>query len=81
MRSRSSRRTPTTCRNSTSAYRPGSDRRATILPGRSGPEESNSTLRRRVSSWTRKGRCRTLILRIIPSENRFRFSGSCASWI
>ncbi|RWH71557.1 MAG: hypothetical protein EOQ86_11980 [Mesorhizobium sp.] len=27
---------------------------------------------------TRKGRCGTLILRMILSENRFRFSGSCA---
>ncbi|RWB00212.1 MAG: hypothetical protein EOQ33_20675 [Mesorhizobium sp.] len=35
-------------------------------------------LQRRASVRTRKGRCRTLIWRMIPSENRFRFSGSCA---
>ncbi|TIV09567.1 MAG: hypothetical protein E5W00_10160 [Mesorhizobium sp.] len=50
-----------------------------MLPGRWRPEESDPTLQRRASSWTRKGRCRTLILRMILSENRFRFSGSCAA--
>ncbi|TIW20198.1 MAG: hypothetical protein E5V65_08805 [Mesorhizobium sp.] len=35
-------------------------------------------LQRRASFQTRKGRCSTLILRMILSENRFRFSGSCA---
>jgi hypothetical protein len=29
--------------------------------------------------WARKGRSNTLNLRMILSENRFRFSGSCAN--
>ncbi|TIQ59140.1 MAG: hypothetical protein E5X61_01745 [Mesorhizobium sp.] len=40
--------------------------------------DDHSRLQRRASFWTRKGRCSTLILRMILSENRFRFSGSCA---
>ncbi|TAX27539.1 hypothetical protein ELH97_24570 (plasmid) [Rhizobium leguminosarum] len=36
-------------------------------------------LQRRTSFQTRKGRCKTLNLRIVLSENRFRFSGRCAS--
>ncbi|RWN50977.1 MAG: hypothetical protein EOS04_17465 [Mesorhizobium sp.] len=38
-------------------------------------------LQRRASFWTRTGRCSTLIWRMIPSENRFRFSGSCATTV
>ncbi|ACP27104.1 hypothetical protein NGR_c33740 [Sinorhizobium fredii NGR234] len=35
-------------------------------------------LQRRASFQTRRGRCNTFDLRIVPSENRFRFSGQCA---
>ncbi|CAH2406740.1 hypothetical protein MES4922_540035 [Mesorhizobium ventifaucium] len=34
-------------------------------------------LERRASNWTHKVRSSTLNLRIVPSENRFRFSGRC----
>ncbi|MBP1884549.1 hypothetical protein J2Z50_002839 [Ensifer mexicanus] len=36
-------------------------------------------LQRRASFRTHKGRCKSLNLRIVLSENRFRFSGQCAS--
>ncbi|TAX70663.1 hypothetical protein ELI03_02330 [Rhizobium leguminosarum] len=36
-------------------------------------------LQRRASFQTRKGRCNTFNPRIELSENRFRFSGRCAS--
>ena len=37
-------------------------------------------IQRRASNWTRKGRCSTLNLCMILSENRFRFSGACTRW-
>ncbi|NKM06372.1 hypothetical protein GFM29_21565 [Rhizobium leguminosarum bv. viciae] len=42
------------------------------------PTLRHHALQRRASFQTRKGRCSALNLRIILSENRFRFSGLCA---
>ena len=47
------------------------------LPDRLPPAELID-LKRGASFWTRKGHCGTLILRVIPGENRSRFSGPCA---
>ncbi len=43
------------------------------------PGKTRMILQRRASCRTRKGRCNTLVWRMILSENRFRFSGSCAA--
>ncbi|NKK63923.1 hypothetical protein GFL39_08995 [Rhizobium leguminosarum bv. viciae] len=48
-------------------------------PKRRSALECIVSLQRRASFQTRKGRCNILNLRIVLSENRFRFSGRCAS--